>query len=100
MIKSSSGCNTNCKSTTHSSAHTNICNPNLVYQSTFTVPVLTSDELSLLQNSNNSNCWCKKWSFAEADEKNFEEYLKLELFLYFKIFRIHSFVNGALFNTF
>jgi hypothetical protein len=48
---------------------------NLMYESRFTAPILVNEGVSIA-NSNDPNCWCKKWSFGEKVDKNFDEYLR------------------------
>ncbi len=55
---------------------------NLVYNSTFTEPVIINHQIKG-ETSNNSKCWCKKWSFDKNDDKTFEEYLRYQTSIHF-----------------
>ena len=76
MISASNSCHKH-HHNVNSSQLINSTLPSLVYETRFTSPIAISEGAKVgILDANNSNCWCKKWSFRENEEKSFEEYLR------------------------
>ena len=89
MIHTSHSCNNHNKNASHLA---NSSTSNLMFESRFTVPIVVNNDMKLsLANLNDPKCWCKKWSFDDKGNKNFDEYLRLDYILKFELFPNQSF---------